>query len=49
MIIGIVGFLLIVGMVFLMLKSEDFASAVSMVIGSLVVLMLFAMLIASCA
>ena len=49
MIIGIVGFLLIVGMVFLMLKSEDFAAAVSLVIGALVVLMLFAMLLASCA
>jgi hypothetical protein len=41
-------FILIVGMVFLMLKSPDFANAVGIVIAVLVALMVFALLAASC-
>ena len=41
-------FILIVGMVFRMGKSEDFASAVGIVIASMVGIMLLAVALASC-
>ena len=48
MIAFVLFFLLIVGMVFFMRKSEDFAAAVSIVIGTLVGIMLLALAISSC-
>ena len=48
MILFIVGFMLLVGMVFLMAKSEDFAKAVGAVTGVLVFLMVIALVAASC-
>jgi hypothetical protein len=48
MIVFLFGFMLIVGMVFLMLKSPDFASAVGIVIAVMLVIMLLAVALASC-
>ena len=49
MIAFLIGFLLIVGMVFFMAKSPDFASAVGIVIAVMVVLMVLGLAAASCA
>jgi hypothetical protein len=48
MIAFFIGFLLIVGMVFLMLKSPDFASAVGIVIAMMLFVMLLGVALASC-
>ena len=47
-VVGLMYFMLLVGMVFLMAKSEDFAKAVGAVIGVMVFIMLIAFVAASC-